>query len=364
MQHPEEGIIHAWLDGALPANEAAALEAHVASCDACSALVAEARGLIAGASRIVGYLDVVPANVIPVTPPAKKRLYLVRSAWPAAIAASLIIAVGLYNSRGRDAAPVLSDAVNTEPSSAAPAPPAAPMSIGPQLETSATMGRRSGAEVERIAAVRTPEAVALDSNVLPPAGAITQKASVPAAPPSVSPLTSAGAGAAAPAAATGAVAGADARSEVLADSARLLRALGGGGGGGGRGTGAVGGTARRAPAQAQAARDFAMVDQAAAEAVRAAVGCYELNASTDVLPARFALTADSAAVPGLLSIRYLDAEDRLAPPIIDLGWRPSGGSITVRNAAGMQLLTMVKTASGVTGESPNGQRNGRVLSCR
>jgi anti-sigma factor RsiW len=37
MPHLDEGTIHAWLDGALGADEAAALEAHVASCDACAA---------------------------------------------------------------------------------------------------------------------------------------------------------------------------------------------------------------------------------------------------------------------------------------------------------------------------------------
>ena len=68
MQHPEEGIIHAWLDGALPADEAAALESHVASCKECAAGVAEARGLIAASSRIVGHLDAVPGKVIPAIP--------------------------------------------------------------------------------------------------------------------------------------------------------------------------------------------------------------------------------------------------------------------------------------------------------
>jgi hypothetical protein len=193
-----------------------------------------------------------------------------------------------------------------------------------------------------------------------------QKAFVaPPAPPTVSPLASA----AAPAAtvATGGVAS-EARSEIRTDSTRIRSATitgGARGGGGGRGSGTVGGTARPViPAQARVAQDFAMADQAGAEAVRAAVGCYELNTSTDVLPSRFALTADSAAVPGLLTIRYLDAEGRLAPPIVDLGWMSAGGAVLIRNAAGVQLLTMVKTASGVMGDSPNGQRNGRVISCR
>lgn len=65
MQHPDEGTIHALLDGALPDAEARALEEHVASCAECSARVAEARGLVAGASRIVGALDGVPAGVVP-----------------------------------------------------------------------------------------------------------------------------------------------------------------------------------------------------------------------------------------------------------------------------------------------------------
>lgn len=65
MQHPEEGTIHAWLDGELGASEGASLEAHVAGCAACAALVAEARGLTAASSRILGALDEVPSGVVP-----------------------------------------------------------------------------------------------------------------------------------------------------------------------------------------------------------------------------------------------------------------------------------------------------------
>jgi anti-sigma factor RsiW len=59
MQHLEEGTIHAWLDGELSAAEQAQAERHVADCADCAAAVAEARGMIAGASRIVSALDVV-----------------------------------------------------------------------------------------------------------------------------------------------------------------------------------------------------------------------------------------------------------------------------------------------------------------
>lgn len=92
MQHPEEGTIHAWLDGALPADEAAAVEAHIAECSECAARVAEARGLIAAASRIVGALDVIPSGVIPARKPARPAWYM--SNQLRAAAAVLIVAAG------------------------------------------------------------------------------------------------------------------------------------------------------------------------------------------------------------------------------------------------------------------------------
>ncbi len=74
MRHPDEGQIHAWLDGALDPATAAELDAHLAACPACSAAVAEARGLIAGASRILLALDNVPAGVIPTAPRAPEAV--------------------------------------------------------------------------------------------------------------------------------------------------------------------------------------------------------------------------------------------------------------------------------------------------
>jgi anti-sigma factor RsiW len=65
MQHLDEGMIHAWLDGQLPRDEAAAVEAHVAECRPCADAVAEARGLIAASSRILTALDAVPREVAP-----------------------------------------------------------------------------------------------------------------------------------------------------------------------------------------------------------------------------------------------------------------------------------------------------------
>jgi hypothetical protein len=63
MQHLDEGTIHAWLDGALPPDEARQAELHVGTCESCAAAVAEARGLIAASSMILSKLDTFPASV-------------------------------------------------------------------------------------------------------------------------------------------------------------------------------------------------------------------------------------------------------------------------------------------------------------
>ncbi len=68
MQHLDEGTVHAWIDGALPPDESERVAVHVSTCAPCAALVAEARGLIAAASRILTALDDVPGGVIPAAP--------------------------------------------------------------------------------------------------------------------------------------------------------------------------------------------------------------------------------------------------------------------------------------------------------
>jgi len=65
MSHPDEGLIHTWLDGELDRVEAARVEALVRDDPAWAAAAAEARGFIAASSRIAGMLDDVPANVLP-----------------------------------------------------------------------------------------------------------------------------------------------------------------------------------------------------------------------------------------------------------------------------------------------------------
>lgn len=98
-RHPEEGALHAYIDGELLPTEAAALEAHVAVCAECTAALAEARGFVAAASRAINALDSAPASAAPVRPaqvaaPAsrapRRAIYQV----PFARAAALLLLAG------------------------------------------------------------------------------------------------------------------------------------------------------------------------------------------------------------------------------------------------------------------------------
>ena len=106
-EHPDEGTIHAWLDGALSVAESARLEMHVRACAECTATIAEARGLIAGASRVVGLLDATPAPLIrPATTPTAGdggTIWRILRVTPAraSIAAVLLVALGITLTRDR-----------------------------------------------------------------------------------------------------------------------------------------------------------------------------------------------------------------------------------------------------------------------
>jgi hypothetical protein len=91
MPHPDEGLIHAWLDGELDSTDAARVQDLVARDPEWAAAAAEARGLIAASSRIAGALDRVPGNVIPHTRPKPRtpRWWMTRAA------ALLLVAVGV-----------------------------------------------------------------------------------------------------------------------------------------------------------------------------------------------------------------------------------------------------------------------------
>lgn len=136
MQHLEEGTIHAWLDGELSAAEQAQAERHVAECGDCAAAVAEARGMIAGASRIVSALDVVRGagggGVLP-HKPAKPTA--ARSVWHslrltptrAALAASLLVAAGALLTAKHDTADKMTPFAVASPAAEMAAPSAGPV---------------------------------------------------------------------------------------------------------------------------------------------------------------------------------------------------------------------------------------------
>ena len=154
-EHPEEGLIHAWLDDALGAVEAERLEAHVSGCVECQARVAEARGLIAGASRIVAALDDVPAgtrpgwatsavtaaessDVTPITrgvdPPPQRSLWRWLRVTPgrAALAATILVALGITLTHDRVAEDSVRSVTSTFDPRRADVPATTPAEAGPR----------------------------------------------------------------------------------------------------------------------------------------------------------------------------------------------------------------------------------------
>ena len=95
MPRPDEGMIHAWLDGELSAEEAERVAKLVAEDAEWGAAAAEARGLVAASSRIVGALDVIPAGVMPEGSRAAptKRPRLTVKPWMR-MAAGVVLVVG------------------------------------------------------------------------------------------------------------------------------------------------------------------------------------------------------------------------------------------------------------------------------
>ena len=167
MSHPDEGTIHAWLDGALPAAEAAAFEARLAADPTLQAAVAEARGLIAASSRILGALDAVPGNVVPKPRSLHEGVASIEAAraqanarqagtaaprrWSAqrwAAAAMLVVAVGagvLWQSGGAPATPenlAVAQAMRSAPAVSGPlAAESAAASVSPAASGAIASGR-------------------------------------------------------------------------------------------------------------------------------------------------------------------------------------------------------------------------------
>ncbi|MGH7653936.1 MAG: zf-HC2 domain-containing protein [Gemmatimonadaceae bacterium] len=137
MLHPDEGLIHAWLDGELDPAEAARVEALVANDADWAVAAAEARGLIAASARIVGALDRVPANVIPHAAPAAPAARVAprpasrRWVWQAAAVLALMTGSAVVLEREKPVLPVppapKADVAAATAQPAASAPQSAPI---------------------------------------------------------------------------------------------------------------------------------------------------------------------------------------------------------------------------------------------
>ncbi|HEY4953313.1 MAG TPA: carboxypeptidase-like regulatory domain-containing protein [Gemmatimonadaceae bacterium] len=203
MQHPDEGTIHAWLDGELPEDQANEIAAHANECLECSAMVAEARGLIAASTRILTALDNVPAGVIPegaARPPApvRRRRWYDRTDIRAA-AALLIVASASYLVVKRDSGASRETLMVADKVQPAPAPLAAPASPAdkPAMEQSVAPQRAGNVAAGGSAAVTginkamSRETISGREAQTPPASRADETVAVPdvaeprLAPPSV-----------------------------------------------------------------------------------------------------------------------------------------------------------------------------------
>lgn len=323
MQHLEEGTIHAWLDGALPPSEAEAVEAHVAQCAECAALVAEARGLIAGTSRIVSSLDHVPAGVVPKQPvqPSQSSLWHSLRLTPARASIAALILVGVASMftarRGQLQIPSASSIRPDTPAIAAPtvSAPTPPPNVVARPETAVTTERAPqppGAPRRKAAELAKPTAPVIP----PPPAPATASAPAPTEMRAIAPAPE-------PSAVAGLAASKVAEAAATADSAR----------------------ARRDSTMAQ--RNFAGASAAAAQRVMRQTldlpvsspqGCYRLltdSAGAIALPERFALQRDSV---GRNVVLRLSPESRPAGTLDGFAWSQTSPTAARLTAPTTQLL--------------------------
>lgn len=156
--HPEQGTLQAWIEGQLDSAEHERIEAHLAECARCREAVAEARGLIAGASRIVAALDGAPAGVVPSRRQfGARRPRFVPVRWAAAAAVLLFAATSVvvsreFTSRGSGFPTAANETAAPSEEGLAGTPAMAPAAVPQQVpQTIATVpeARRSAAPSAR-----------------------------------------------------------------------------------------------------------------------------------------------------------------------------------------------------------------------
>ncbi len=367
MQHLDPGLIHSWLDGALDDAEAAHVEQHVATCEACAAAVAEARGLIAATSRILSSLDDVPSGVLPsgsVLVPHSVRRGFVRR-WlggplmQMAIAASLlVVALVAYQHRDGQRPPNAPAAPSSSPAPAAPTGSGAPDrrvgdaqpkamqapartmalpdtskpvramamdAVVPRRDSIAVAGGASAIRADSVRRVALRVAAA-DSLSRTAAAAKVDSAAIAPVPPAALAMASAAVGA-------GGGAG---------------RGSGGGGGGGGGGRGGRGGGGAGGGGGAAAGgRGGAPLPSY--------IGCYALpsnrtDSSSARIPSRFSLRADTA-VDGVVhnTLRTLDSTGVENGIVAGLSWRYVGGGVSIVTSSNGIDQPLISIAAGPAG---------------
>lgn len=122
--HPDEGVLHALLDGEVPSSELAPLTAHLSACAECRARMEEARAFREEAERLVSAIELPPEEVRPGWSRRGRPRRQIRLA-PLAFAATLLLAIGVgYASRTiQDAGSAARETADQDPgTSAKPAP--------------------------------------------------------------------------------------------------------------------------------------------------------------------------------------------------------------------------------------------------
>src|SRR5438105_1860959 len=109
MSHVDEGMLHAYLDGELPAPERAALEIHIAQCATCGARLAEERSLIERASAVLGAARPSEHAAPPLSElssPRRRGRRIFGARLPFAWAATVLLALGIGYSLHAPESPV------------------------------------------------------------------------------------------------------------------------------------------------------------------------------------------------------------------------------------------------------------------
>ena len=180
MSHVDDGMLHAYLDGELSPVERSRLDAHLAECLPCRDRLAEERGLIERADRLLG-LATPPAGHVnrPVPLPRRRPRFVVPGVWAASVAAAFLAGwilrprAAFQRADATEVRQVADAPVPTDPTSPTGATPVAP--AYPRGDQASQPPRPS--QVMRLE--RASEAKVADSAVGSDEGRVGGKAIVP-----------------------------------------------------------------------------------------------------------------------------------------------------------------------------------------